>query len=438
VRDTAIGVLLRVFEQGAFLDLALDAALRRKTLSDRGRRLLTQLVYGTVRYKLLCDYVLGPILRQSLEDLPRPIHAILRMGVFQALFCRQATFPAMVHTSVDLAKRHGHPGTARLVNAVLKRAPQSLQEVRFPNPEQTPEDYLSIRHSMPHWLVSQWIAEHGRAQAETLCDVYNTPCQPTLRTNTLKTTPAELIAHLTNAGFSPEKRTPIPEEVTLGERFVPARSKLFAQGHFFMQDPASMLTAHLLEPVPGNQVLDLCAAPGGKTTHIAQLAGGQCRVVAQDCLLKRLSLLRVNVARLGVSGIAIVCGDGAYPPFRGGFDRVLVDAPCTGLGTLRRHPDLKWRIQPEHATELGQLQRRLLSSAIRLCNNGGLIVYSVCTWTRDETELVVRTMLDQGDVEPEDGPRWLDQWKTERGQYKTLPQIDGLDGFFLTRFRKRC
>jgi len=437
VRDAAIDVLLRVFERGAYLDAALDKTLRRKRLSERGRRFLTQLVYGTVRHRLLCDHALAPICHQPLEKLPAPIFAILRMAVFQSLFCNQVTHPAMVHTSVDLAKRRGHAGIARMVNAVLRRVPQRLEDVKLPNSDDDHAAYLSVRYSMPSWLVASWLAEHGRQETEALCEASATQAPTCLRVNTLKTHPDELVKRLQESGFVAAKQSAIPEEVTILEGPPPTRSKWFQRGHFILQDPASMLVAHLLEPQPGERVLDLCAAPGGKTTHLAQRAEGQAHIVAVDVHAHRLAAVLDNCDRLELPGVSVLCADATRPPFVTGFDRVLVDAPCSGLGTLRRHPDLKWRMTPEAVARLAVQQRALLRSAVGLCKNGGRIVYAVCTFSKQETQDVIQAILEDGHVEPDDGAECLDSWKTAPGQYRTRPSTEAWDGFFLTRFRKR-
>lgn len=437
VRDTAVGVLLRVFFEGAYLSIALDKALRRADVSERGRRFLTQLVYGTVRYKLLCDHVLAERLHQPLDQLPRPVLVVLRMGVYQSLFLNQVTFPAMVHTSVELARRRGHAGMARVANAVLRRAPKSLDEVVLPPREADLAAHLSVRHSMPDWLVRQWIAEFGEARAEAVCEALNSEAPTTIRVNTLKTDVESLLTAFNEKEPRAAKRTIIPEELTLLAGLPPARSKWFAEGDFLIQDTASMLPAHLLEPKAGERVLDLSAAPGGKSTHLAQLAGDRAVVAAMDIHPGKLGLVRENADRLGIENVLPFCGDGTAPPLRPEFDRVLVDAPCSGLGTLRRHPDLKWRTQPDMPGRLARLQAELLRSAVHLCKNGGLIVYSVCTFTRTETTDVARAVTEAEDVVLEEGPKWLSQWQTSPGQYRILPEKEGLDGFFLIRLRKR-
>lgn len=437
VRDAAIDVLLRVFDQGMYLDRSLDKTLSRKSLGDRGRRFMTQLVYGTVRHRALCDHALRKICHVPLEDLPTPILAVLRMGVFQALFCHQVTFPSMVHTAVDLAKRRGHAGTARLVNAVLRKAPTALDTVRFPSPDVDALAYLSVRYSVPEWLARLLLDELGRETAEAALAVWNTEAPVTLRVNTMKTTPEQLIERLQGSGVLAEKRTAVPEEITVLAGGAPLRGKWFQQGHFMVQDPASMLPPRLLDPQPGESVLDLCAAPGGKSTHLAQLMGGQGRVLALDSGFYRLRPLLENKARLEMPSIQAVCGDGTAPPLAAGFDRVLVDAPCSGLGTIRRHPDLKWHLEPQCFARLAEQQRALLRSGIDLCKPGGVVVYSVCTFTRQETVENVEAVLADGQAQLEDGPEQFSAWKMNTGQYRTPPDGEALDSFFLTRFRKR-
>ncbi len=436
VRDSAIDILLRVFEKGVRLDDALDRTLRRRPQSDRGRRFMTQLVYGTVRHKMLCDHLVAGCLKQPIDKLPKPILAVLRMGVFQALFCDQVPFPAMVHTSVDLAKKRGHAGTARLVNAVLKRVPQHLDDALTIDPVAEPIRYASIRYSIPEWLAERWHAERGPEGLLTLCAALNEQAPRTIRANTLRTTPAHLQRTLEKAGFPSKSCTPVPEELTLAAG-MPIRTKSYLHGEFIFQDPASMVAAHLLDPQPGERILDLCAAPGGKSTHIAALAQNKACVISADQEPRRLNRLIENIERLGTTSARIVCSDALHPPFRGGFDRILVDAPCSGLGTIRRHPDLKWRLKPEDIPRLAENQKTILRAAADLCENGGLVVYSVCTITPEETRSVVEAALPPDQFDEEDGPAWLEPWRVSRGTYQTDPAEHSLDGFFLMRLRKR-
>ncbi len=437
VRDAAVEVLIRIFTKDAHIADALDRSLRRKAgrLSPRGRRFMTQLVYGTTRHTLLADHVLRPLLHQSLDKLPLPILLILRMGVFQSLFLDSVTFPAMVHTSVDLAKRHGHIGTARLVNAVLKRVPESVEEIVLPD---DPQQRLSIRYSVPPWLVDRWTKEYGIERAEKLCAVSNEEAPRTLRVNMLRTTPEDLARRLEKNGILTEPIPALPEALRILDGPLPTDTKAFLEGLFYIQDPASMLPAILLDPKPGERVLDLCAAPGGKSTHLAALSEGRAKIVAADLEVRRLRRVQENAERLQLPNILPVAGDAARPPFaEGSFSAVLLDAPCTGLGTLRRRPDLKWRVQPADPARLAQQQRTLLRSAIALCENGGRVVYSVCTFTPEETTGVIEAIKGDGSVVAEDGPERFNPWKKSPGQYLIPPDNPELDGYFLALLRKK-
>ena len=439
VRDAAIDVLLRVFEDDMYLDRSVDRTLRRRgaALSVRGKRFLTQLAYGTVRHRLLCDFVLQKHLHQPLDKLPLPILVILRMGIFQSLFCNQVTFPAMVHTSVDLAKKRGHPGTARVVNAVLNRAPQTLDEVPLPDPAANLVKYLSVRYSLPKWMVRGWSETFGPEEAKTIAEALNSQAPCTARVNTRIVSRKALLTDLRRLGHSVALHHDIPEAFAFTDGHVPIRSKAFQKGLFFVQDPASMLAPHLLEVADGDRILDLCAAPGGKTTHLASLVDESTSIVGMDIHFRRIRSIVENYERLTLDNVSPIAGDGTRPPFRPEtFERVLVDAPCTGLGTLRRHPDLKWRIDPEAPERLAAEQCALLRSGLAVCKNGGVVVYSVCTFTREETEEVIRQVLGDGNATLEDGPEWLNRWKISRGQYRILPKPDQLDGYFLTRLRK--
>lgn len=438
VRDSALDTLTRIFEKDAHIAQAIDRTLQRKSgrLSGRGRRFLTHLVYGTTRHTILADHVLKPLLHGPMEKLPFPILLILRMGVFQSLFCRNVTFPAMVHTSVDLAKKRGHAGTARLVNAVLKRVPETLDAVSLPGKSSEPADFLSVRYSMPRWIIDRWLKEFTFDDTESICEALGTEAPSIIRANTLLTTRGDLQRTLEKTGVPSTPHPSLPEALDLLDSPVPLRSKAFQRGLFFIQDPSSMLPPHLLEPKPGEKILDMCAAPGGKTTHMAQLTEGKAHIFCNDLRPQKFYRVYENIDRLQIPHIHCLISDATHPPFQPDFDRVLLDAPCSGLGTLRRRPDIKLRLTPRGISTLASFQRRLLRSAIELCKNGGLIVYSVCTFTPEETEEVIATVMGDAPAVFEDGPEWLDPWKIDDGRYRILPGPDAMDGYYLARLRK--
>ena len=439
VRDAAIDTLLRIFDKGANSNTALDRTISRKgsRLSSRGRRFLTHLVYGTTRYINLSDHIIEDLLTQPIKKLPLPILLILRMGVYQSLFLDSVTFPAMVHTSVDLAKKKGHAGTARLVNAVLKRVPQVLEDVSLPDKEADPALYLSTRYSLENWLCARWVEEYGLEGAEKICAASNEEAPNTIRVNTTLTSREDLLKQLKKLDINAEPDPHIPDSITLLGGPPPVKKKIFQHGHFYIQDPASMLPPHLLEPAAGERILDICASPGGKTTHIAQLTGNEATIISNDMGDKGYWRIQENIERLQLKNIHLTIADGNALPLRGPFDRVLLDAPCTGMGTFRRHPELKYRMGPKGPRRLGKKQLALLRSAIEVCKNGGVVVYSVCTFSAEETEDLANTITGELPVTLEDGPTWLTPWKINEGQYRILPGDGPLDGFFLMRLRKQ-
>ncbi len=438
VRDSAVDILLRVMNDAQRTDVLLDRKLSRGHFSPQGARFLTHLVYGVVRHKLLCDHVLRDICEQPLDQLPDSVLMILRMGVFQQLFCANVTRPAMVHTAVELAKRRSHAGLARMVNAVLRRVPDTMDGVRFPDKNKEFVEYLRVRYSMPRRLVRLWIDRYGTDGAERFCAACSEPAPMALRVNTLLTDAATLAMNLGKAGVAVSVPCDVLEALRVEGGGNPLKTKWFKRGHFMVQDLASMLAAHLATPKSSDRILDLCAAPGGKATHLAALSNGGACIIAGERYAGRIARIRENCSRLAVSGVYPVCADAIAPPFAEGcFDIVLVDAPCTGLGTLRRHPEIKWRPTSDLTAQLAAAQRVMLRKAVEVCKNGGLVIYSVCTLTREETVDVTADLAREGVCVPEDGPELFNTWKTAQGQYQTTPADAAWDGFFLTRFRKR-
>mgnify|MGYP005847176453 CR=1 FL=1 len=441
VRDAAIDVLSRVWEKGVHLDVALDVTLRRRGvgLSARGKRFLSHLSYQACRWRRLADYVLSTACEQPLDRLPMPVLIILRLAVTQMYFSQTVHRAAAVSTSVELARKRGHAGLARLVNAVLRRVPPDLEAVPFPDPARQPVEYLRLRWSLPRWLVRQWVDQFGLDTAARLCEHVNREAPLFLRIRPDVLPEKQLLRQLERHGCRV-----MPWPGGFGFLKVESARDLAAlpplrSGACRVQNPASALAPRLLEPRPGERVLDLCAAPGTKTLELCDLCGGNLSVTALDPDAGRLNRLRAALELTGERRVTAMLADGIHPPFPGGsFDAVLVDAPCSGLGTLRHNPDIRDRLKPADLDRLAALQRDLLRSAADLCKNGGRIIYSVCTFTPQETRDISAFAVSELSLEPEAGPEALEPWTIQTGQYQTSPLDAALDGFFLTRFRKRC
>jgi 16S rRNA (cytosine967-C5)-methyltransferase len=395
----------RVFEHGAYADRALHREVRG--LDQRERAFAMQLAFGTVQRRLSLDHMIEQLAR-PVDELDPATLAALRLGLYQLAFLDGGGAHAVVGESVELAKA-GYGGGHKLVNAVLRRAARELP--RLPS-DDTPAG-AAIAHSYPPWLVHLWWQQFGAIQTRALLRRGNEAAELALRANTLVTTRDELAAAL------PVNTTPaaeLPEGLVVDGPFDAHAHELWRTGAFATQSRASMLVARTLDPQPGERVLDLCAAPGGKTTHIAALMGGEGAVVAVERHAGRAAALERTCERMLATNVTVQVGDAARFTTTQRFDRVLVDPPCSGLGTVQGHPDLRWRMTPEAIEEMAQAQGNILRAATAALRPGGTLVYSTCTLSpRENEQQAAGTAL-----------------RLESARL-VLPHRDRTDGFYIAR-----
>jgi 16S rRNA (cytosine967-C5)-methyltransferase len=407
-RRAAFAVVRRVFEQDAYADRALHG--EAKGLDPRERALAMQLAFGTVQRRLSLDHMIEQLARPVDELDPRTL-AALRLGLYQLAFLDGVAAHAVVGESVELAKG-SRGGGHKLVNAVLRRATRELPAL----PSDTTPAGAAIAHSYPPWLVELWWARFGADTARALLRAGNEPGELALRANALVTTAAELAAAL------PVPTRPagdeLPEGLVVEGPFDAHAHELWRAGAYAPQSRAAMLVARTLDPQPGERVLDLCAAPGGKTTHVAALMGDRGVVVAVERHGGRADALRRSCARLRATSVDVVVQDAARFAADAPFDRVLIDPPCSGLGTLQGHPDLRWRMSPEAIERLAATQRSIVAAGVAALGPGGTLVYSTCTLSPAENEEQVAFS----------GLRV----ESER---LVLPHRDRTDGFYIARMR---
>jgi 16S rRNA (cytosine967-C5)-methyltransferase len=428
-RGCAYIVVRRVFEQGAYADRALAGEAR--ALDPRERAFATALAYGTIQRRATLDHVAQRLSTRALQRLDPPVLAAIRLGLYQLLFLGGVADYAAVDESVELAKRV-RPGAAGLVNAVLRRGaaegPSILAELDDRDPAGA-----AILHSVPEWLAQTWWTELGPDCARQLLRRINEPAESAIRVNTLVATPDDVVAAL------PVRSHPapgLPEGLVAEAGFDAEGSEPWQQGTIMPQSRGSMLVARALAPVPGERVLDLCAAPGGKTTHIAALLEDRGEVVAVERHQGRSAALERTCARMRASCVRVETADAAEWDAGAGFDRVLVDPPCSGLGTLQSRPDLRWRASAGAIEELATVQSRILAAGAASVAPGGTLVYSVCTISRHEGEMVLERFLDEHPEFAVDGlAERLPEWApAARGPYlQLLPSREGTDGFFIAR-----
>ncbi|MHB8780255.1 MAG: 16S rRNA (cytosine(967)-C(5))-methyltransferase RsmB [Candidatus Geothermincolia bacterium] len=440
-RDLAYQIIHRVNTQGAFLNLLIRSTLNRAELPERDAGLLTELAYGVIRNRSRLDFAIDQLSSRPLDELEPALLDLLRLGVFQLLETRISDYAA-VNETVNLVTKHVNPGAARMANAILRGVANDPSAIPWPGREDM-KRYLAVNYSFPEWLVGYLLENFGEEEAERLCAAYNVRAPLSLRINTLKMNLSEMQQFLEEQEISFTGSRYIPEAVADVSAPIAKLKQLLKDGRVIFQDESSMLVPYILEPQPGELIVDACAAPGGKTTHIAQLTGNEARILAVDINKERLKSLTGMAKRMGASSIKTLTGDSTKLAelVRGEPDRILLDAPCSGLGTLRRRPELKWRRSRGDIEELTGLQGSLLDGAADALRPGGTLLYSVCTITREETTGVVEAFLERRkDFRPEPAapkcPLGCPDDAVSGDFIQLLPHRHGTDGMFMARLRK--
>ena len=427
-RACAHAVIRRVFEDGAYADRALHGEARRYGLEPRDRALATRLSYGVVQRRATLDHVIERLAARPVAKLEPAVLAALRLGVLQLAFLDRIPAHAAVGESVELAKQSSKRG-AGLVNAVLRRAAREAPAIIEALPDTT-ADQAALKHSYPRWIAELWFGALGPDEARALMAAGNEPAEAAVRVNTLKTDHLDLPVPTRPAAG-------LPEGLVLEAPFDAFASPQWEQGLFMPQSRAAMAVSRALGPRPGDTILDLCAAPGGKTTHLAALTKNESRIVAVERHPGRAAALERTAARMGAN-VTVQIADAAAPRDET-FDRVLVDPPCSDLGTLAARPDVRWRKDPETPGALAATQVAILEAGASALRPGGILVYSTCTISPAENERTIAAFLDRHpDFAADDMPSDLPVWDhpTVPGFLQSLPHRDGTDGFFIARLRR--
>ncbi|HTA06180.1 MAG TPA: 16S rRNA (cytosine(967)-C(5))-methyltransferase RsmB [Solirubrobacteraceae bacterium] len=440
-RRCAYAVLRRVFERGAYADLALQAESER--LDRRDRALAMRLSYGAVQRKGTLDYLIERLAERPAERLDAPVLAALRLGLYELVYLSGSPDRAVVADTVELAKRHARGGYG-LVNAVLRRAAREGAAALLGGLDEKTPEHAALTHSHPAWIAKLWWERLGPADARALLACDNEPGELAVRANTLLTDADALMLALAESSVRARRDMAIPEAVVLDGPLDNHETPLWQQGAFIAQSRAAMLVARTLAPSPGERVLDLCAAPGGKTTHLAALMEGRGQIVAVERNRARAGALERTARRLHAANVRVELGDAARPREEpAAFDRVLVDPPCSGLGTLQARADLRWRVSEDGVAQMAEKQRAILAAGAEALRPGGVLVYSTCTVSPIENEHVIESFLEShddfrlDDLASElpayaDGPPRI----LLPGTVLTLPHRDDTAGFFIARLRR--
>ncbi|MEI6206451.1 MAG: 16S rRNA (cytosine(967)-C(5))-methyltransferase RsmB [Desulfuromonadales bacterium] len=440
-RQAACETLLRIEKQGGFADRLIDSELSCGELSGPDRSLYAELVFGVLRRRGTLDHILLQLLEKPLPELDPQALVILRTGLYQLTCLNRIPESAAVNEAVNLAKLIT-PRTSGLINAVLRNYLRRRDTITFPEITSNPATAIAARHSQPKWLVEQWLEQLGVCETQRLAEVSSEQPPLTLRVNTLRSNRDELLQEFAITGIEAAPCRFSPDGIILAGRHNISSLPGFDTGLFVVQDESSQLAVQLLGVEPGERIWDACCAPGGKSCHIAQLMDDRGELIATDISRSKLTLVQDSVRRLGINSVSTAISDlhqpGTFPD--GYFDRILLDAPCSGLGVIRRNPEAKWRLFSGDITRLAAVQKTLLRNASDRLKPGGTLLYSTCSTSEAENELVVEDFLSHHpDFVLENlnelFPAWSDLFAFY-GMFRVWPHRHGMDGFFAARIRR--
>ncbi|MFB6276717.1 MAG: 16S rRNA (cytosine(967)-C(5))-methyltransferase [Halothece sp.] len=442
-RQVAFNALHDVLLKDAYAEVALDRAFAKQSLSSQNHRFVSELVYGIVRRQRTLDALIDQFASKPASKQPPKLRLILQLGFYQLRYLTQVPSSAAVDTSVDLAKSNGLGKLAGVVNGILRQYIRQTETGDDPlKLPQDPIQRLGVFHSFPDWIVQLWCDEFGAETASQLAPWFNQAPHIDLRINPLLTTREAVETALQEADIA---YTVVPW-IPWGIRLASGGGNIqqlpgFQKGWWTVQDFSAQLVSYLLNPQPGETIIDACAAPGGKTTHIAELMEDQGTIWACDRATNRLKKVTSNAQRLQLQSIQTCVGDAReLSQFEATADRVLIDAPCSGLGTLHRRADLRWRQTPQNLVELAELQQDILSCAAKWVKPGGTMVYATCTINPLENEDVIQKFLTnypQWEIEPPPETFPALSFVSDEGWLKLIPTEHDSDGFFMVQLKRK-
>jgi len=441
VREEALKILVKVFESKSYSNILIKNL--SESFSSLDKAFITDMVYGTIKWKLKIDNAIENLSKIKLNKISPYILNILRLGIYQIDYMSKVPQSAAVNECVKLARKYGNAGAVKYVNGLLRNYCRNKNSVSYPNKREDAAQYLSIFYSFPKWMVEKLICQYGEDFTEDFLRASNEVPPLSIRVNNLKISKEDLKRSLSEKGIEVEDGKYLEDALYL--KGVPGIANLdeYKKGYFTVQDESSMAAVLALSPEPGEFIMDLCSAPGTKSTYMGELMANKGRIISGDLSQGKLKLVEDNGRRLGLDIIETICHDASkvMEEYVGKADRVLVDAPCSGLGIMRKKPEIRWNREISHIEDISKLQKSILNVSGSYVKSGGILVYSTCTLLKEENIEVVEDFLkNNSNFVVDDIPGTLaDKLKKgilNEGFMELYPNRDGIDGFFIARLKR--
>jgi 16S rRNA (cytosine967-C5)-methyltransferase len=443
-REVALEILTRVEQDKSYSNLLLNQMLQKHPLERADAGLVTEIVYGTIQHLNTIDYYLNRFVAKGAQKLEPWVRCLLRLSLYQVVYLERIPDHAIVNEAVNIAKKKGHQGISGMVNGVMRNVIRQKEQLMIPS-DLSLVDRIALQYSHPQWMVARWIKQFGVQNTKFICQANNTTPATSARVNILKHTRDEILALMHQEGMEARSSKLAPSGIIIEHVGNLAFTRWFADGSITVQDESSMLVAEAVSPQPGMRVLDCCAAPGGKTTHLAEKMQDTGVIVACDVHEHKIALIREQANRLKLHTIETVFCDAVDLSKQyadESFDCILLDAPCSGLGVIRRKPDLKWSKQEQEIAAICLIQRNLLNAVHSLLKPGGILVYSTCTIEYMENQGMIAHFIEQHpqfmlEAFPNERLSEINSDSAEAGMLQILPHHFNSDGFFIARMRKK-
>jgi len=448
-RKLILEILERVEKQNSYLNILLPSFYNRYKPNDPDKALMQEISYGVTRFKKRLDWIIAQYLTSRIKKIPLTVQNILRMGAYQILYLEKIPAYAIVNESVELVKDSSYSTYSGMVNAILRNISRKSVLVSWPDIESEPVRYISVFYSYPEWLVERWMKRFGLEICLAICQAGNEKPDFALRINSLRISQEQFQRKLSELKIPFQKSLYLPQcAITIKDHYNIVNMPFFQDGLFSIQDESSMLASEFLMPGAGETVFDMCSGPGGKTTHMAQIMGNKGKIVSFENNRRRLEMVMAESRRLGIKIVSPVLADSRRlnNEYLEKADKILLDAPCSGSGVIRKKPDLKWKKwNKEHLRKLNQIQKELLDTAARYLRWGGELLYATCSMEREENDgIILNFIKEYSHFTIQDSSQFVEKngivkYKTEiEGAIQLIPGYSGanIDGFYMVKLKK--